>query len=290
VDDTPRTPSAADGSKPVGTVASSTAPALADQLASVWTSLAQVGASLTDDDWARPTACPGWTVADQFAHVVGTESMLLGQDAPPGATEGLAHVRNDIGRVNEGWVQHYRTLGPAAVLRDLADVTARRLDQLRAMDEAAFDAPSWTPIGPGTYRRFMQIRVFDCWVHEQDVREAVGQPGHLQGPAAEQALDEVVRALGFIVGKRAAAPQGSRVRVEVHGPLERTVDVLVDGRAQVVAPDGPPTATISGAADVVLRVACGRRPPLDELAAGRLTVSGDEALARSVVEQLGYTI
>ena len=37
----------------------------------------------------------------------------------------------------------------------------------------------------------MRIRVFDCWLHEQDIRDAVGRPGGEDGPAASVALDEI---------------------------------------------------------------------------------------------------
>ena len=43
----------------------------------------------------------------------------------------------------------------------------------------------------------MQIRVFDCWLHEQDIRDAVGRPGHETGLAVEVVLDEMATALGF---------------------------------------------------------------------------------------------
>ena len=46
-------------------------------------------------------------------------------------------------------------------------------------------------------------------------------------------------ALGFVVGKRAGAPAGSRVRFELTGPMSRRIDVEVGDRAQVVdAMDG----------------------------------------------------
>ena len=67
----------------------------------------------------------------------------------------------------------------------------------------------------------MRIRAFDCWLHEQDIRDAVGRPGGEEGPAAEAALDEIAAALGYVVGKKAGAPQGSRVRFELTGPAAR---------------------------------------------------------------------
>ena len=43
-----------------------------------------------------------------------------------------------------------------------------------------------TPAGPDTYGRFMRVRIFDCWMHEQDIRRAVGRPGHVEGPAVDR--------------------------------------------------------------------------------------------------------
>lgn len=273
-------------------MADSTGAGLTAQLASVWRSIDEVCDDLTPDQWQLATDCPGWTVADQVAHVVGTESMLAGRPSPePPTGAAPAHVRNDIARFNEAWLERYRAGDTRHLLSDLREVTAERLQRLQAMTEADLEAPSWTPVGQATYRRFMQVRVFDCWVHEQDIRLAVGRPGHLDGPAAEQALDEVVRALGYTVGKRAAAPQGSLVRIEVTGPVVRTVDVAVEGRAVVVpAGHGTPTATLRVPSDCLLRLACGRRSPADAARAGDVVLAGDEAVARAVVEHLPFTI
>ena len=86
-----------------GIVADNSAAGLTTQLDEVWTSLAFVGAALADEEWLFATPCPGWNVAAQYAHVIGTESMLLGRPNPeidPGRPE---HVRNDIGGFNEAW-------------------------------------------------------------------------------------------------------------------------------------------------------------------------------------------
>ena len=43
------------------------------------------------------------------------------------------------------------------------------------MTQADFDAPSWTPAGRDeTYGRFMRIRHYDCFMHEHDIRYALG--------------------------------------------------------------------------------------------------------------------
>ena len=33
-----------------------------------------------------------------------------------------------------------------------------------------------TPAGPDSYGRFMRVRDFDCWMHQHDIRDAVGPP------------------------------------------------------------------------------------------------------------------
>ena len=277
-----------------GIVADSSAAALTAQLAQVWASLRELGAGLDDAEWGRGTPCPGWPVSAQYAHIIGTESSLLGRPNPevdPGTPE---HIRNPIGGFNEVWVVALAGRPRPEVLEMFDEVTAARLEALRAMGEEDFFKESWTPVGQADYRRFMQIRVFDCWVHEQDIRDAVGRPGGDAGAVAEQAVDEIVRAAGYLVGKKAAAPAGSSVRIELGGPVTRRIEVSVaDGRAKVVdALEGDPTATVSLGSDAFTRLACGRVAPAD-VAAGALggfVVTGDEELGRRVVENLAFTI
>ena len=242
---------------------------------------------LEGPEWDRPTACPGWTVQDNVAHVIGIEAMLLGRPTPEVTLpDELPHVRNDFGRVNEQWIEAYRSRTPAEVLDDLRGAIAERREALAGMDQAAFEAESFTPAGQDTYGRFMRIRTMDIWMHEQDVREAVGRPGHDAGAAVEAALDEMTAALGFVVGKRAGAPQGTSVRFELMGPAARVLDVEVGDRARVVdALAGPPTAMLSMPALLFTRLCGGRGAD-----AGRVEVSGDRALGARVAESMGFMI
>jgi uncharacterized protein (TIGR03083 family) len=275
---------------PPGIRADNSRTGLTAQLGQVWDSLAELGAGLDDEQWAAPTPCPGWPVSAQYAHVIGTESMLLGRpnpdvEEPPQAP---AHVRNQIGGFNEVWVRSLGARPRPDVLAAFAEVVAARKEALADMTDEDFAAPSWTPVGQADYRRFMQIRIFDCWVHEQDVRDAVGRPGHETGPVVEQSIDEIVRALGFVVGKKASAPLGSSVRFELTGPLTRRVDVDVADRARVVdALDTDPTVTLALPSGLFTRLACGRVAASE--AAGA-TVTGDADLGRRVLENLAFTI
>ena len=90
-------------------------------------------------------------------------------------------MRNDIGKFNEQWVHVYRDKSPAETMDDFRTVTAKRMEALSALSAEEWDKEGFTPEGPGPYRQFMEIRVFDCWYHDQDMREALGRPGLLEG-------------------------------------------------------------------------------------------------------------
>jgi uncharacterized protein (TIGR03083 family) len=262
-----------------------------DALASVWSSIRELLGTLTDDQWSLPTALPGWDVKANVAHIIGTEAMMLGDPAPEVTVDRdvATHVRNDIGAFNEVWVQALTDETPAEVLARFDDVTARRLTVLREMPQAEWDAESFTPAGRDTYGRFMQIRVFDCWFHEQDIREAVGRPGHIAGQAVVVALDEVTTALGFVVGKRAGAPQGSTVTFELTGSSGRTIHVVVGERAQVVDRlEGPATVTITLPVLPFTRL-CGGRAEYQAVS-DHVSIRGDVELGEKILRKLTYTI
>jgi uncharacterized protein (TIGR03083 family) len=253
-----------------------------------WTVIGDLLDGISEQDWSR-RALPGWDVHDVLAHIIGTERMLAGDELPVAPEHQGTHVRNEIGRANEGWVKALRAVPHADLLADFRAVTAGRLATLRAMTTQEYHAPSWTPAGQATFGRFMQIRIFDCWMHEQDIRAAAGRPGNEGGPAASQALDEVLLALGYIIGKRGRAPDGSSVLIRLTGPVERDLLVVVDGRAWVVTDfDGEPTARLALSSSEFLRLAGGREDP--EEALGRVRLGGDQALARQLATNLAYTI
>jgi len=264
---------------------------LVPALRTTWRSLLDLCRSLDGGEWDVPTDCPGWSVRDHVAHVIGTESMLAGRDRPDIEVPPADHVHNEIGEVNEAWVQYYRTRPLADLVADLDAITSARAAELEAMSSEDFAADSWTPAGQSTYGRFMRIRVFDCWLHEQDIRRALGLPGALESPAADLALDEVVAAMGYVVGKRGGAPDGSVVVLDIVGPTARTVNVQVEGRATVVdEPSQPVTATLRIPFAHFMALTGGRveaEPLLDD---GTITLDGDTELAGRVAANLAFTI
>ena len=262
-------------------------------LGEVWASLGELLGDLTDDQWRTPSPLPGWSVQDNVSHIVGTEAMLAGEPGPDVTIDRDVndHVRNDIGAFNEQWVESLRAVPPKEVLSKFCELTATRLATLEAMSVDEWDAESFTPAGKDTFGRFMQIRVFDCWLHEQDIRDAVGKAGHETGLAVEVVLDEMATALGFIVGKKAGATAGQSVTFALTdgGAVVRQFHVEVGDRAVVVpALSGPATVVLTMPVGVMTRRCAGRVGPGDLL--DQVVIEGDSALASSILANQTYTI
>src|SRR4030095_1824091 len=94
-------------------------------------------------------------------------------------------------------------------------------------------------------RSFLPIRIFDNWVHEQDIRRAVGRPGHFAGPVAEHALERVARAMSFVVGCKVRPSPDTTVVFEVTGPLGRTLALGMEGE-RAMPLDPPPAVPTVG--------------------------------------------
>jgi uncharacterized protein (TIGR03083 family) len=260
----------------------------------VWHDIASLCDGLSDDEWNRPTECPGWTVKDNVAHMIGTERMLAGEQPAPADVGDAPHVRNDIGKANELWIASYRDMTGKEVLDEFRSVTQRRLGELRALTTEDWDREGFTPEGPGPYRQFMEIRVFDCWYHDQDIREALDHPGMLEGAVADLSLGRIPRkGLGYVVGKKAGAPPSSTVVFEIVGTPEMiaTISVPPEGRATLLdeVPSNP-TVRITLDRRTFGRLAGGRWPGDVARARGAVRVDGDAALGDRIVDNMSFTI
>ncbi len=256
-----------------------------------YAALSELIDELGDNDWHRPTALPGWDVQAVVSHLMGTELMLLDEKPPAGElpdAHDRAHVHNDIAARNEAWVDSFAADSPDQMRERWRDIVQRRTSAMEAMSDAQWHAPSWTPIGEGTLSRFMRIRVFDLWLHEQDIRDAVGKPGHETGKAVDVALDEISLALGFLIGRKAAAPDGSAVTIALPD-AGRTFHIVVDGRASVVDQlDREPTTQLQMPTAAFARLTGGRGEV--EPLLGDVLITGDRALGERIAGNLAFTI
>jgi uncharacterized protein (TIGR03083 family) len=258
-------------------------PLAIENLGLCWDSLDELFDGLTDVQWATPSLCPGWTVRDVMIHLAAVEHMLSGE-APGSMTEGLP-----FNKVAD-WMNDIKDLDDQAVLVRYRQMIATRRSELADVTEADMALPSATPVGPGTYGSFMAVRVFDFWVHEQDMRTPLGLPGHESGPAAEMAIDEIHRSLPYIVGKKIGLPDGKSLAVEIHGGVQRTMLVAVDGRAGLVDSLDAPDVVLRADSTAFALLACGRIDPQGPIDDGRVSWSGDDTWGEAAARNLAFTM
>ncbi len=238
---------------------------------------------LSDEQWAVQSYCPDWDTRGIAAHVAAVESMLAG-DAPGSWTETVPFDR--IG----DWLSANDGLSNAELLASWRETINARRAEMATYDQAQLALPSMTPVGPSTYGHFLAIRVFDCWVHEQDIRGPLNMAGHEGGPAAEMALNEIENSLPYIVGKKIGLPDGKTLTINLTGPVERTMHVAVDGRAAQVADLTNPDVVLTSNSTVFALLACGRIDPQGPIDAGSISWSGDAEWGEKAARNLRFTM
>ena len=248
-----------------------------------WDSLDDLLSSLNDDEWSVQSLCPEWSVAGVVIHLIAVEEMLLGR-SPNEFSERLPF--EEVGASSSAMAG----LTPHELLERFRSVTAQRWDELSNLSSSAFETAVMTPVGPGTYGRFMEIRVFDFWVHEQDIRTPLQRPGHEGGIAAERSIDEIRMSMPYIAGKKVGVPDGSSLRVVLTGPVESTITTRVTGRAALTDDRDPVDATLMTDSTTFALLACGRVDPQSRIDSGAIKWSGDGTLGERAANNLRFTM
>jgi uncharacterized protein (TIGR03083 family) len=263
--------------------------------ADAWThsidAISELVTPLVEGEWNRRTPCPGWSVRDLVSHVIGLDCEMLGDPRPIHTLpRDLYHVTNEHQRYMEMQVDVRRHHTAPEMTSELEYTIIRRNRQLRnesRQPDALVRGPLGTEV---TLEQAMRNRAFDVWVHEQDLRTALGRPGNLDSPGAYITRDVLLGRLPKVVAKDAGAPANSAVVFDVHGPVEflRTVRVDADGRGSIDgAPSLGPAATLTLDWETFFRMACGRVTP--EAVADRLKTEGDPELTAAILRNFAVT-
>lgn len=240
-----------------------------------------------EEQWSAPTDLPGWDVHAVAAHSAHLEALLAGAPHDEVEIGEPPHVRGMMGQFTEQGVVARQDRTPDELINELRSSATARHTQLLADPPTDPDAPAvgvFGAIGWST-RTLLRNRPLDVYLHEQDVRRAVGQPGNLDSPAAVHTADYLLESLGVVVGKRAQAPAGASVVLEVEGHRPVAVQVSDSGRAERVEPPTGATVAIRTDRESYLLLAGGRREPEP----GRVSVTGDPDLAGRVLGAMGVT-
>lgn len=164
--------------------------------------------SLTPDQWGLATECPGWTVQGIATHVLGDDLSLLARqrDAQlPGVLLLVpehpgADFRQLLDTFNEGWVTAARFLSPRLVIELLRSSGEWTADFYSSVDLSSPGEPVGffgSTGGSSPYWQAIAREYVERWVHQSQIRRAVGLPS-LAEEAFLRAGLEVVAAAGRV--------------------------------------------------------------------------------------------
>jgi uncharacterized protein (TIGR03083 family) len=259
-------------------------------------SLLRLLGGLSAAQWATPTVCPGWSVHDVALHLLGVDIANLSRrrdrfDAPGFATPGTdlarwEHLVAAINRWNEGWVGAARRISPR-LLCDLLRFTGAALHEYFAgLDLAALGGPvSWAGPDPAPVWLDIAREYTERWVHQQQIRDAVRQPGLTERRWLAPVLDTFARALPHTL-RGVAAPEGASVRLVIAGDAGgEWVAVRANGAWALTADAGPaPDAAVTLDQDVAWRLFT--KGLSKERALRHARREGDPTLAGKVLEMV----
>jgi uncharacterized protein (TIGR03083 family) len=194
--------------------------------------------ALAPEEWGRPTVCAGWSVKDVAAHLLGDDVGLLsrwrdGYNTPTFG-EGLDVSTWDgliaaIDRQNDRWVAATRRMSPVVIVALLRWSGEETAAFFRAVDPNALGGPvDWA--GPDPAPLWMEVarEYTERWVHQQQLRDAVGAPGLFAPRLFAPVLDAFARALPHALRDHAPA-DGTTVRLVVAGDAGGTWTVRHTG-------------------------------------------------------------
>jgi uncharacterized protein (TIGR03083 family) len=194
---------------------------IVDRFAPLRAQLLALLADLDEDDWARPTAAPRWSVKDAAAHLLGGDIWILSgkRDAFRSNPEINSHTQliELVDRLNAEWVVAMRRMSPRALRELLAfcgpqvESYFSSLEPMKIGDAVSWAGPEPAPVWFDLAREFTER-----WHHQQQIRDATGRPPLYDPYFLAPVLDTFVRALPYAF-REASAPRGTAVRFQISG-------------------------------------------------------------------------
>ena len=248
---------------------------------------------LTPGDWSRPTACALWSVKDIVAHLLDghLRRLSFGRDALSAVPDTPISSHGDLvaylNRLNAEWTAATRRLSPR-VLLELLDFTSGPVHAFfRSLDPhaPALFGVAWAG-EDGSDNWFDIAREYtERWLHQEQIREAVGAGGLTQRRWLHPTLDIFVRALPFTY-QRVVAPTGQSVRVAIEGEAGGVWTLVrgAEGWLIFAGWEADPAATVSLDQGAAWRLFSKGLDP--ESARRSLRIEGDPRLGEPVLGTL----
>lgn len=241
--------------------------------------------------WEIPTACAGWSVQDVVAHLWGGNvgRLSFGRDNhrlrnhPPFPSAYTAQVAW-IDQLNADWVTFARRLSPPLLLDCLTTTDEQLYHYFKALPPLAPSRAAVAWAGETQSPNWFDIarEYTEKWLHQQHIREAVGQPLLHQRQWLFPVLDTFLRALPHTY-LTITAPEGTAIQVRITGEAGGDWSLLCQderwGLFTGVAPNAAATATLDQ--DLAWRLFTKGISPTQ--ASAQVQMTGDAQLAHGLL-------
>lgn len=141
---------------------------------------------LTDGDWRRPTACPGWDVLGLAVHLLGADlglvsqrrDQFMGTPSPQNLSE--SEFIDWLDALQAQWVLAARRISPRLVVEVLEWSGPRLVEVFEAEGLSAMGARvSWAGPEPAPVWLDQLRELSEYWIHRQQLLEALDRPPDL---------------------------------------------------------------------------------------------------------------
>jgi uncharacterized protein (TIGR03083 family) len=235
---------------------------------------------LTAAEWAAPSAAPGWTVRDLALHLLDDDLTWLSHQRD-GSTAGLVDMSDRrrfvelLAAKNQRWVDAARTLSSRVVI-ELLGWTGDEVDAFHARCDLRGEGwVSWASSQPVPFWFNLAQEFTERWVHQQQMREAVGQ---VEDHADH--LPEVLRTFMWAVPHQLGRPTDAATTLEVTviGVVCWTLTSSGEGWVMEERTATNPTATVTLSPDAAWRMFTGASIP-----PGQVAVTGPAQITDAVL-------
>ncbi|MHB8513274.1 MAG: maleylpyruvate isomerase family mycothiol-dependent enzyme [Actinomycetota bacterium] len=244
----------------------------------------ELARSLAPADW-ETIALPGWRIREVFGHLIASDEgalklRLLKIGVRP-------HRDGAIGALeqwNETQVKRWSEKSIEDLISGLVKWGRRSISAFKPVPELILQRRIPLPFGKVPLLYLGQIRLYDEWVHEQDVRRA------LQRPDIDKALMlAAARAMLDI----AITQTPARIPSDAHGRVTMRIDEigmpplhtdLGKGKMKIGVPDSPADSSIIVEASSIMMVAAQRDRWRDAEQSGLLKIEGMRAPAEQFLD------
>lgn len=246
---------------------------------------------LLPDHWGYPSPCPGWSVLDLCAHLLGDDLGWLARQrdhhhgtVPPAGVDRLdGGFARWLDGLQDQWVSAVRRLSPRLVTEMLAWSGPQVVATLAAQDPTRLDGSvSWASPGPVPVWLDQLREVSEQWIHRQQLLQALNRPSDLREDVAGPVFDVLRWAYPNCL-RTIDRSDGDGVSIRVHGPVERAWHLVAEGGRWVFGPQPAPLvlAVLDVTTEQAWRLLTNNLSP-----EGRrdLSASGDDYIIAAILE------